>query len=202
MTEKRREIHDWEELYQKEPVENLPWFYEKIDHDFANALTQWNITTGHILDLGTGPGTQAIALAKMGLTVTATDISETAIEKAKQRSQEMDCQVDFLKDDILNTQLDKTFKLVLDRGCFHTLHSEQRQDFIKAVYNLIEPKGYLFLKCFSHLETREEGPYRFTPEELTSYFASQFKIHSISETVFHGTLEDFPKALFCVMEKV
>lgn len=65
MTTAKRELADWETLYQNEPVENLPWFCEALDHDFANTLTQLNITQGHLLDLGTGPGTQAIALAQI-----------------------------------------------------------------------------------------------------------------------------------------
>ena len=201
MTQKR-ELPDWEEYYKNETVEKMPWFFKELDYDFAKALDDWKITTGQILDLGTGPGTQAIALANKGFTVTATDLSTSAIEGAKQKSREMNCQIEFVQDDILNTQLNKKFNLILDRGCFHVMHSEQRQDYITAVYNLLENHGYLFLKCFSHLETKEKGPYRFTPEELTNFFVPQFKIHSLQQSVFYGTLESFPKALFCVMEKI
>ncbi|MBI1662851.1 MAG: class I SAM-dependent methyltransferase [Nitrosopumilus sp.] len=35
------------------------------------------------MDLGTGPGTQALELSKIGFKVTGTDISQSAIEKAK-----------------------------------------------------------------------------------------------------------------------
>ena len=201
MTE-RRDLPNWETLYQTEPVETMPWFYQALDHDFANTLTQLNLTQGQILDLGTGPGTQAIGLAQMGFTVTATDISPTAIIKAKQKSLEQHCQVDFIQDDILNTKLAKTFNIILDRGCFHVMHAEQRESYLQTTYHLLEPNGYLLLKCFSYLETMAEGPYRFTPEEITTLFSPLFKIHSITTSIFQGTRESPPQALFTIMEKI
>ena len=201
MTTVKRELPDWETLYQNEPIEKMPWFYEALDHDFANTLTQLNLTQGHLLDLGTGPGTQAIILAKMGFTVTATDISSSAIMKATQRSLEQQSKVNFIQDDILNSQLQKTFQIILDRGCFHVMHAEQRESYLKTTYRLLEPKGYLLLKCFSYLETMAEGPYRFTPEEITAFFNPLFKIHSITASVFHGNREPLPQALFSVLEK-
>ena len=201
MTE-RRDLPNWEMLYQNESVETMPWFYQVLDHDFANTLTQLNLTQGHILDLGTGPGTQAIGLAQMGFTVTATDISSAAIIKAKQRSLEQHCQIDFIQDDILNTQIQKIFNIIIDRGCFNVMHSEQRASYLQTTYRLLEPKGYLLLKCFSHLETMAEGPYRFTPEEITTFFSPLFKIHSITASVFYGNREPLPQALFAIMEKI
>ncbi|BAP55531.1 thiopurine S-methyltransferase (TPMT) [Thioploca ingrica] len=201
MTTEKRELPDWETLYQTEPVEKMPWFYEALDHDFANTLKQLNITQGRLLDLGTGPGTQAMVLAQMGFTVTATDISSAAIAKAKHHSLEQHHQIDFIQDDILNSQLQQTFQVILDRGCFHVMHSEQRESYLKTTYRLLEPNGYLLLKCFSHLETMAEGPYRFTPAEITTFFSPLFKIHSITASVFQGTREPPPQALFSIMEK-
>jgi methylase of polypeptide subunit release factors len=42
-------------------------------------LERRKISKGKILDLGTGPTTQAIQLAKRGLQVTGSDVSEAAI---------------------------------------------------------------------------------------------------------------------------
>jgi 2-polyprenyl-3-methyl-5-hydroxy-6-metoxy-1,4-benzoquinol methylase len=74
---------------------------------------------GTALDLGTGPGTQAMALAERGFQVTATDLSVTAIQKAQKQAQEKGLNVSFVQDDILNSTLDQKFDFVLDRGCFH-----------------------------------------------------------------------------------
>lgn len=197
-----RELPDWEQLYQKQNVESMPWFNPTLDQDLDQALTKLNLHTGNALDLGTGPGTQAIALAKLGFTVSATDISSTAIKQAQAKAQQQGLDIRFVQDDILNSQLDQQFDFVFDRGCFHVFSPEQRHDYVRVVSNLIKPKGYLFLKCFSHKETMENGPYRFTPAEIKDIFCSHFNISTVKETVYQGTLNPLPQALFCILEKL
>ena len=197
----QRQLPDWEKLYQDQNVESMPWFNPDLDPDLDQALTKLNLHTGTALDLGTGPGTQAMALAARGFKVTGTDISSTAIEKAQAVAKEKGLDILWRQDDILKSSLDQKFDVVLDRGCFHVFPPEQRQDYVRVVDGLIKPNGYLFLKCFSHLETREAGPYRFTPEEIKEIFNSRFNVLSVEETVYHGTLDPFPRALFCIVEK-
>ena len=197
----QRQFPDWEKLYQDQNVESMPWFNPDLAPDLDQALTKLNLHTGTALDLGTGPGTQAMALAARGFKVTGTDISSTAIEKAQAVAKEKGLDILWRQDDILNSSLDQKFDVVLDRGCFHVFPPEQRQDYVRVVDGLIKPNGYLFLKCFSHLETREAGPYRFTPEEIKEIFNSRFNVLSVEETVYHGTLDPFPRTLFCIVEK-
>jgi 2-polyprenyl-3-methyl-5-hydroxy-6-metoxy-1,4-benzoquinol methylase len=197
----QREFPNWEQLYRDKNVESMPWFNPQLDPDLDQALTQLNLHTGTALDLGTGPGTQAMALAERGFKVTATDISDTAVSKALSQAQAKELDIDFRQDDILNSNLDQEFDFVFDRGCFHVFHPQQRQDYVRVVARLIKPRGYLFLKCFSHLETRDSGPYRFTPEEIKEIFSSRFNVISVAETVYHGTLNPLPQALFSVLEK-
>lgn len=45
----------------------------------------------------------------------------------------------------------------------------------------------------------QEGPYKFSPDEIRDLFSESFKIDSIRETVYQGILDPFPKALFVVM---
>ncbi|HAJ63849.1 MAG TPA: class I SAM-dependent methyltransferase [Cyanobacteria bacterium UBA8543] len=198
----QREFPDWEKLYQDQNVESMPWFNPNLDPDLDQALTKLNLhTTSTALDLGTGPGTQAMALAQRGFQVTAIDLSSTAIEKAQALAQEKGLNIFWKQDDILNSNLDQKFDFVFDRGCFHVFPSERRSDYVGVVDNLIKPNGYLFLKCFSHLETRESGPYRFTAEEIKEIFGSRFNVISIEDTVYQGTLDPFPRALFSVLKK-
>src|ERR671921_1665967 len=83
MSENKRAFPDWETLYKNQKVESMPWYNENLDADLEEELERRKIIQGKILDLGTGPGTQAIKLHERGLSVTATDLSETAIKKAK-----------------------------------------------------------------------------------------------------------------------
>ncbi len=44
-----------------------------------------------------------------------------------------------------------------------------------------------------------EGPYRFSIDEINSIFGNSFVIESFKETVYQGTLNLLPKALFIVL---
>jgi SAM-dependent methyltransferase len=120
-----RSFPDWNLLYKNEKVMNMPWYNENLDFDLEEEITQRKLATGKFLDLGTGPGTQAIQLSKLGFVVTASDLSEHAIEKARNLSGD----VNFIVDDILNSKLkENEFDYVFDRGCFHVLSVHDRKN--------------------------------------------------------------------------
>jgi cyclopropane fatty-acyl-phospholipid synthase-like methyltransferase len=197
--DENRELPHWEELYQHQEIESMPWFNPELDDDLENALDELGLRSGSALDLGTGPGTQAIHLARRGFAVTATDISEAAIRLASEKSRKQGLEIIWVQDDILETRLDQQFDLIFDRGLFHVLAPERRGDYVRIVNGLLKTGGYLFLKRFSRLQPGEQGPYRFTPEQIREIFGGQLNVLSIKETVYQGTLAPLPRALFCVM---
>ncbi|MDH2906836.1 MAG: class I SAM-dependent methyltransferase [Candidatus Nitrosotalea sp.] len=188
---------DWNNLY-KQDVKKMPWYNERLDADLENQLNLRNITKGRFLDLGTGPGTQAIQLAKIGFEVTGTDLSENAILKAR----ELDNSIKFIADDILHSKLKSTFDYILDRGCFHVLPPDKRSRYTKKIHEILDDSGLFFLKCFSIKEKNlTYGPYRFSEDEIRYIFSKYFVIESITDVVYQGTLDPLPKALFSVMRK-
>ena len=206
--DEKHEFPHWEELYQEREIESMPWFNPELDDDLEKALDEIGLQRGSALDLGTGPGTQAMELARRGFTVTATDISEAAIRLASEKAQKQRFEITWKQDDILNTRLDRQFDLIFDRGCFHVLAPERREDYVRTVSGLLKTGGgllktggYLFLKCFSRLQPGEEGPYRFTPEQIREIFGSRLSVLLIKETVYQGTLDPLPRALFCTMQR-
>lgn len=198
---KNGKFPNWDDLYRYMKAESMPWFYSALDPNLDHILCKLKIYSGAALDIGAGPGTQAMALAEKGFEVTATDISRAALKRALTISREKGLDIDFRHDDILNTKLKKKFDFVFDRGCFHVLPPERRLDYVSIVYGLIKPNGFLFIKCFSHLEPREEGPYRFTMKQINALFSAYFTC-SVEETVYQCTLEPLPLALFAVLQKL
>ena len=71
------------------------------------------------------------------------------------------------------------------------IYQENKRD-VERYWNIV-------LKSFSYKELRQEGPYKFSQDEITDLFSGSFRIDSIKETVYQGTLDPFPKALFIVM---
>jgi cyclopropane fatty-acyl-phospholipid synthase-like methyltransferase len=191
----------WDELYQQAAVEEMPWFYAKLDGDIEGILGKLKIARGAVLDIGSGPGTQAIELARRGFETTALDISPAAVENARARARDEGVKVRFLHGDILKTRLIGKFDLIVDRGCFHILAPERREKYVKTVTRLLKKRGYLLLKTFSHKEPPGPGPYRLRPDEVEKSFSGHLDILSIRDTMFHGNHRKAPRALFCVMRK-
>jgi ubiquinone/menaquinone biosynthesis C-methylase UbiE len=199
----RKSFPDWEILYKNQRVETMPWYNENLDSDLQEELDKRKISADDgkkFLDVGTGPATQAIMLSKRGFTVVGSDLSEAAINRARKKYPK-DPDVNFIVDDILNTRFkDDEFDYIFDRGCFHVLSPSDRNKYINKIHQILKKQnGMLFLKCFSDKEPRQEGPYKFSQDEIRDLFGKSFKIHSIEETVYQGTLDPLPKALFVVM---
>jgi SAM-dependent methyltransferase len=196
-----KDFPDWETLYKSQKVETMPWYNENLDSDLEEELYRRKITNGKLLDLGTGPATQSIWLAKRGFQVIGSDLSEAAIKRAR-NVYANEKNVNFVIDDILNSNLkENQFDYIFDRGCFHVLLSTDRQRYITKIRQIMKDNGILFLKCFSDKEPRQEGPYKFSKEGIRDLFSKYFRIDSIKETVYQGTLDPLPKALFAVMIK-
>ncbi|KYF59342.1 methyltransferase type 11 [Sorangium cellulosum] len=195
-----RNFPDWQELYRSTPAESMPWYHEALDPDLERALERLEVARGRALDLGTGPGTQAFALAERGFDVTGSDLSHAAVEQAAAKAAQRGLAARFLQDDILDSKLDGPFDVVFDRGCFHCLPPARRADYVRTLKRLVAPGGHVFLKCFSVLEPFDQGPYRFTPAELREIFGADFDVLSAEETVYHGPREPPPRALFAVLK--
>ncbi len=192
----------WQARYEESAAEELPWFHAGLDSDIADALAELGLSGGDALDIGCGPGTQAVALAKLGFRVTATDVAPAAIHGAKQRAEAAGVTIDFRSGDATTMQLAGAFDLIIDRGVMHCFTDpEQRHRYVNRIRDWLKPDGVLLLKCFSHEETREQGPpCRFSPDDLRGFFAEGFAPPTIREAQFQGTLDGPPpKALFAII---
>jgi 2-polyprenyl-3-methyl-5-hydroxy-6-metoxy-1,4-benzoquinol methylase len=199
-TELRR-LPTWDELYRSRPIEQLLLYWPGLDPDLAQALARHGLSHGDVLDVGSGPGSQALALAERGFHVVATDVSPAVLAYAEAKAKERGVAVTFIQDNVLGSRLTEPFDIVLDRGCFHGLLPEHRPRYTETIARLSKPGSWLFLKTFSHLDPAEDGPHRFRPEEIERLFYGSFEVVEILDTVFHGRYDTPPKALFCALRR-
>jgi SAM-dependent methyltransferase len=205
MSTSRQALPDWEALYKTQKVETMPWYNENFDSDLEKELDERKIINvggnKKFLDLGTGPATQAVWLAKKGFKVIGSDLSEAAINRAR-NVYANEKNLEFIVDNILNSKFkDNEFDYIFDRGCFHVLAPPHRKKYIGKIKQILKNNGILFLKCFSNKEPMKEGPFKFSQEEIRDLFSESFVIDTIREAVYQGTLDPLPKALFAVMIK-
>src|SRR5947208_11973377 len=192
---------DWETLYATSDVATLPWYNPVLDTDIERALKAHRLRGARILDLGTGPATQAMNLAKRGFEVLATDISSSAIQKAKAAAKAAGLSIEFRVDNVIASKLEPNLvDAIMDRGVFHVLPKDKRPTYVQTVHRILRPSGWLFLKCFSDKEPGTWGPFRLAESELRGYFRGTFEVRSVVETVFYGNVKPPPKALFATFQ--
>lgn len=197
-----RNTTTWDNYYKNEEIEKIPWYNETLDFDLEEKLNSMQINKkGIFLDLGTGPGTQAVKLANNGFEVIiGSDISEIVIKRNKKLYEQKYPNLKFIVDDILDSNFnDNFFDYIFDRGCFHVFPPKDRLRYCNQIKRILKPDGILFLKCFSIDEPMKEGPYKFSCTDIYNIFSSSFDITRINKTIFEGTLNPLPKALFTVM---
>jgi SAM-dependent methyltransferase len=201
MNSDSRGFPEWDSLYKSQQVESMPWYNEKLDSDLGEEISDKNLHKGRFLDLGTGPATQAVQIARKGYMVTGSDISQAAIRRAKEvYGKEQN--VRFIVDNILDSNFkENEYDYIFDRGCFHVLDPSERLTYVKEIKRILKDDGILFLKCFSINEKREEGPYKFSKKQISEIFEKEsFTVIRIKDTVYQGTLDPLPEALFVVMK--
>jgi len=163
-----------------------------LDPDFEKYVDECKVHVGKALDIGTGLGEQAVFLAKKGFVTTATDVSDTALEKAKKFAEDEQASVTFLNDNILQSAIDEQYDLVIDRGCFTILPVEYADDYIKAVKKIIKPGGWLFLKA----DKKRAGEVSKISED------SALIVHALTESSYRAMTQKTIPAVVLIAKRV
>jgi SAM-dependent methyltransferase len=140
---------DWWDGFYADRDREIPFFVTKPDENLAGYLDRGLIGPGRALDVGCGPGRNAIYLARNGFQVDAVDISATAIAWATERADGLD--VRFRHGDAFTTE--GTYDLIYDSGCFHHQPPHRRISYLALLDRALKPGGHFALTCF----TSEEG---------------------------------------------
>ena len=130
----------------------VPFFAAKPDENLVAWLEQGIIGGRRALDLGCGPGRNALHLAARGFAVDAVDLSPAALAWARERARAAEAEVRFLCGDafaLAGTELSGPYDLIYDSGCFHHLPPHRRISYLALLDRLLAPGGHLALTCFA-----------------------------------------------------
>lgn len=178
-----REV-SWDEFYA-DRSRDIPFFAPKPDENLVAHVESGLIAPGRALDVGCGPGRNAIWLASAGFDVDAVDQSRLALDWAGERAAEAGAEVRFHCGDLFSLPLQAgQYDLVYDHGCLHHLPPHRRVSYLALLERVLRPGGYFGLACFAAGQMGSEAPdeqlYRegtvhrglaFTPEALRAIFA-------------------------------
>lgn len=101
-----------------------------------------------VLDAGCGEGKDAVFLAKCGYIVTAFDISQTGLEKAKRLAEHNRVDVGFVKADIADFQYDVDYDVIFSSGVLRFVRPENRADICDSMKAHTAMGGFNVLNVF------------------------------------------------------
>lgn len=182
---KEESSFNWDDFYSVRE-RKVPFFINSPDENLVNYFDHKLINKGKVLELGCGPGRNAIYLAEKGCTVDAVDMSQEALDWANERSKQKNVMVNFINKNIFELEIaEGTYDVVYDSGCFHHIAPHRRMSYIELVLKALKPGGHFAITCFveggefggasiSDLEVYKlrslKGGLGFTKEKLQSIF--------------------------------
>ncbi|MEY9840933.1 class I SAM-dependent methyltransferase [Streptacidiphilus sp. EB103A] len=180
----------WWDSFYADRSRPIPFFVAKPDESLVSCLDRGLVApAGRALDLGCGPGRNALYLASRGFRVDAVDLSPAAIAWAEERARESgtDADVRFRCGDafaLTAAELTGPYDLICDSGCFHHLPPHRRISYLDLLARVLAPGGHLALTCFAsgamgselpdadfYRDSRLHGGLAYTPESLRRIFS-------------------------------
>lgn len=164
----------WWDGFYADRTKPVPFFAAKPDENLASYVERGLVKPGRALDLGCGPGRNALYLAAAGFAVDAVDLSPTALGWAAERAREAGADVRFHLGDAFAPDgpvPPGPYDLIHDSGCFHHLPPHRRVSYLALLDRALAPGGHLSLTCFA------AGPSGMGSELPDAAFYRQSRLH-------------------------
>ena len=138
----------WENIYKSKPANEVSWFqpYPKTSIGFVELF---NLPLdANIIDIGGGDSHFVDALLEKGYqNIYVLDISENAIQRAKERLGAKAAQVNWIVSDVTEFKPPVQFDFWHDRAAFHFLVSDEKiYKYVSIAEDAIKKDGYLVAK--------------------------------------------------------
>ncbi|MBC9715110.1 class I SAM-dependent methyltransferase [Streptomyces sp. TRM66268-LWL] len=141
----------WWDGFYADRSKPVPFFVPKPDEGLAAHVERGVLKPGRVLELGCGPGRNALYLAGHGFEVDAVDLSPAALDWARERAREAGAEIRFHHGDIFGPVLagKGPYDLIYDSGCFHHLPPHRRISYLALLERLLAPGGHFAFTSFA-----------------------------------------------------
>jgi SAM-dependent methyltransferase len=149
-----RAPNDW---YADEALWAETYGFMFPDSSFASAIEQVSplielsgVESGHLLDMGCGPGRFAVPFAKRGFSVTGVDITPFLIEKARAYAESESVELELVEQDMRNFVRPEAFDLALSMLTSFGYFDDEGENLIalKNIYASLKPGGVFIFDTY------------------------------------------------------
>jgi SAM-dependent methyltransferase len=147
-----RSRHDtqqrWQERWSDQNFE-APWMNRGISPEIVEAVASgWFPAGATALDIGCGEGEVAAWMAEHGFPSVGVDIAPAAVARAQASFNEVPGRLEFFVVDVCDgPPPDRQYRVLIDRGCFHTIQSRDYADWLEHLLHVSAPDAKLLLLC-------------------------------------------------------
>ena len=198
----------WENVYQTKAVDEVSWYRPHLETSLRLIEDAAPDRNSAVIDVGGGEATLVDDLVSRGYTdVTVLDISQAAIEVAKDRLGLAAAPVHWITGDITSVELEAArYDLWHDRAVFHFLTgADDRAAYVRQVARAVRLGGHVIVATFG-LDGPEKcsglDVVRYDAENLHGEFGPKFRLLD-SVTELHETPWGTPQQFmycFCRVE--
>jgi cyclopropane fatty-acyl-phospholipid synthase-like methyltransferase len=185
----------WEERYQKGEDK---WNVGEISKPIKEYIDQITDKKIKILIPGAGNGYEFEYLVNKGFKNSfVVDYAVTPLENIKKRIPNLN------ENQIINSdffELEGKFDLIIEQTFFCALNPELREDYVRKMKSILNPKGKIAGLLFQFPLTAEGPPFGGSREEYISLFQTDFNIIKM-ETAYNSIASRKKKELFVIFEK-
>ena len=193
----------WEKVYGTKAPESVSWYTPHLETSLNLIQKAASSKASAIIDIGGGEATLVDDLLSKGYTdISVLDISQKAIDVARERIAELADKVHWYCADITTATLPQNyFDVWHDRAVFHFLTEEfQRVKYIEQVMRSVKHGGYVIMSTFG-LEGPEKcsglDVVRYDAENLHGQFGKKFKLINSTTEIHNTPMGTTQQFLYC-----
>jgi SAM-dependent methyltransferase len=177
------EAAHWDRQYREG---DAIWDSDRPVSELVRTLAEERLTPCRAVDLGCGTGADAVWLAGQGFAVSAIDISQSAIERARQRAEQTAVVVRFLCGDLRDAGvLGPPFDFFFDCGCYGAMQRSDAPGYLRALERLTRSGTHgLVLAGNDHEPEDRVGPPVLSRQKVLTDFGRLFDVLRLREFRF------------------
>lgn len=197
----------WEKIYRTKQLKEVSWF-QPTPETSLEFFKKFDVpATAKIIDIGGGDSFLVDHLLDKGYQdITVLDISEAALDRAKQRLGDRATNVKWIIADVASFKPNEKYDFWHDRATFHFLtNDEEITNYIDTAQQSLKSTGILVIGAFS-----EQGPEKCSGIEIRRYsettmterlimFFEKIKCITIDHKTPFDTIQNF---IFCSFRKI